>query len=213
MTKVRAGLAISADGFGAGPDQGLDNPLGKRGRELHGWQFGTRTFQTMIGKDGGSEGVDNDFCARGMRGFGAFIMGRNMFGPIRGDWPAEAWNGWWGPNPPYHAPVYVLTHHSRTPLVMEGGTTFHFTADSIETVLDRAKEAAGGRDVKIAGGMSTVRQYLRAGLIDELHFAISPVFLGRGESLLDGFDLPALGFAVTEQALTHKAMHVILTRG
>lgn len=213
MAKVRAALGISADGFGAGPDQSLNDPLGKRGRELHDWQFSTRTFQTMIGREGGSEGVDNDFCARSMRGFGAFIMGRNMFGPIRGDWPAEAWDGWWGPNPPYHAPVFVLTHHPRKTLVMEGGNSFHFVSGSPEEVLAQAKAAAGDLDVKIAGGMSTVRQYLRAGLIEELHFAISPVFLGRGESLLEGFDLPALGFSVTEKALTDTAMHVVLTKG
>src|SRR6202041_334931 len=166
MTKVRvAGFTISLDGFGAGPEQSLENPLGKRGRELHAWMFGTRMFRTMIGKDGGSDGVDHAYAHRSMDGFGAFILGRNMFGPIRGPWMDDEWKGWWGPNPPYHAPTYVLTHHQRDPIVMEGGTTFYFVTAGIKEALQRAKQAAGEKDVKIGGGVSTVRQYLQAGLI------------------------------------------------
>ena len=175
MAKVRvAGISLSVDGFGAGPEQSLNNPLGKRGMELHQWMFGTRMFQAMIGNEGGSTGVDNDYAARGMSNFGAFILGRNMFGPVRGDWPDDAWKGWWGDNPPYHAPTFILTHYARDPIVMEGGTTFHFVTEGIETALERAKAAAGQQGVKIGGGVSTVRQYLRAGLVDELHVAIAP---------------------------------------
>jgi dihydrofolate reductase len=178
--------------------------------ELHEWAFGTRTFKAMFGQEGGSEGIDNNYAARAMAGFGAFILGRNMFGPIRGDWPDEDWKGWWGDNPPYHAPTYILTHHPRDPIVMEGGTTFYFVTEGIEAALEKAKAAAGGQDVKIGGGVSTVRQYLRAGLVDELHFAISPVFLGRGEAMLADIDLPALGFRVTEREMTGHALHVVL---
>lgn len=211
MTRVIvAGFSLSIDGFGAGPEQSLADPLGKRGRELHGWFFGTKTFQAMFGKGGGSEGVDERFAARSMAGFGAFILGRNMFGPVRGAWPDDEWKGWWGPNPPYHAPTFVLTHHARDPLVMEGGTVFHFVTDGIEVALDKARAAAGGKNVKIGGGVSTVRQYLQAGLVDELHFAISPVVLGRGEAMFAGIDLPALGFKVTEHAATDHATHVVL---
>ena len=213
MTKVRvAGFSVSLDGFGAGPEQSLQDPLGKRGRELHQWMFHTRMFQQMIGKGGGSEGVDNEYATRSMEGFGAFILGRNMFGPIRGPWPDEEWKGWWGPNPPYHAPTFVLTHHPRDPIEMEGGTTFIFVTDGIEAALDQAKRAAGGRDVKIGGGVETVRQYLRAGAIDELHFAFSPVMLGEGEAMFAGIDLPGLGFRVTEHQATEKAMHLVLSR-
>jgi len=212
MGKVIAGITLSADGFGAGPDQSLDNPLGVGGRGLHGWFYPTKTFQSMIGKSGGTEGADNDFGARGLAGFGAYIMGRNMFAPMRGPWPDPAWNGWWGENPPYHAPTFVLTHHPRADLPMQGGTTFHFETGGIHAALDRAQTAAKGKDVRISGGVSTMRQYLEAGLIDEIHLAYSPVFLGKGESLLAGLDLPALGFAVTERVLTENAMHVVLTR-
>ena len=211
MAKVRvAGISLSVDGFGAGPEQSLNNPLGKRGMELHQWMFGTQMFQAMIGKEGGSTGVDNDYAARGMSGFGAFILGRNMFGPIRGDWPNDSWKGWWGDNPPYHAPTFILTHYARDPIVMEGGTTFHFVTEGIETALERAKAAAGQQGVKIGGGVSTVRQYLRAGLVDELHVAIAPVVLGRGEAMFEGIDLPGLGFRVTEHIATEFATHVVL---
>ncbi|MGH7035206.1 MAG: dihydrofolate reductase family protein [Stellaceae bacterium] len=210
MTKVIvSGFALSIDGFGAGPEQTLNDPLGKRGLELHEWFFGTKTFRAMTGKGGGSDGVDERYAARSMSGFGAFILGRNMFGPIRGDWPDDDWKGWWGPNPPYHAPTFVLTHYARAPIVMEGGTIFHFVTEGIEAALEKAKAAAGGKNVKIGGGVSTVRQYLKAGLIDELHFAIAPVVLGRGEALFTDIDLPALGFTATEHAVTDHAMHVV----
>jgi len=212
MTKVRvAGFSLSLDGYGAGPEQSLQDPLGKRGKELHQWAFGTKTFKTMFGQEGGSEGVDEAYAHRSMDGFGAFILGRNMFGPIRGEWD-ESWKGWWGDNPPYHAPTYILTHHPRDPIVMEGGTTFYFVTDGIEAALEQAKAAAGGLDVKIGGGVSTVRQYLQAGLIDELHFAFAPVMLGQGEAMLAGIDLPALGFALTETAATELATHIVLSR-
>lgn len=213
MGKVRvAGFAVSIDGFGAGPDQSPEYPLGKRGPELMQWLFPTRTFRSMVGKDGGTDGTDDRFARVAMEGFGAFILGRNMFGPIRGEWPNDAWKGWWGDNPPYHAPTFILTHHARAPIVMQGGTTFHFVTDGIEAALAQAKAAAGDRDVKIGGGVSTVRQYLLAGAIDELHFAQSPVVLGRGESLFAGIDLPGLGYRVTEVVPTELATHVELTR-
>jgi dihydrofolate reductase len=213
MAKVRvAGFSLSTDGFGAGLEQSIQDPLGKRGMELHQWMFGTRTFQAMVGKEGGSTGVDNDYAARGMSGFGAFILGRNMFGPVRGDWPDDTWKGWWGDNPPYHAPTFVLTHYARDPIVMEGGTTFHFVTDGIEVALERARAAAGEQDVKIGGGVSTVRQYLQAGLVDELHFAMAPVVLGRGETMFEGIDLPGLGFRVTEHIATEFVTHVVLAR-
>jgi dihydrofolate reductase len=213
MTKVRVGgFSISLDGFGAGPEQSLENPLGKRGLELHQWFFGTRFFRTMTGQGGGSDGVDEDFAHRSMDGFGAFILGRNMFGPIRGSWPDESWKGWWGENPPYHTPTFVLTHHSRDPIKMEGGTTFIFVTEGIEAALDQAKLAAGNRDVKIGGGVETVRQYLRAGLIDELHFALAPVVLGKGEAMFAGIDLPALGYRITEHRATELATHIVLSR-
>jgi dihydrofolate reductase len=213
MRKVRvAGFSLSIDGFGAGPEQGIKDPLGKRGMELHQWALPTRTFQAMFGKQGGSTGVDDEYAARSMSGFGAFILGRNMFGPIRGDWSDETWKGWWGDNPPYHAPTFVLTHYARDPIVMDGGTTFHFVTEGIEVALERAKAAAGDLDVKIGGGVSTVRQYLKAGMVDELHYAIAPVVLGRGEAMFDGIDLPGLGFRVTEHAATELATHVVLAR-
>lgn len=213
MTKVIvSGFSLSVDGYGAGPGQSLDDPLGKRGEGLHRWMVGTRMFHEMLGKDGGSSGVDNDFATRSMDGFGAFILGRNMFGPIRGDWPDDDWKGWWGDNPPYHAPTFVLTHHPRAPVEMEGGTVFHFVTDGIEAALERARAAAGDKNVKIGGGVSTVRQYLQAGLVDEMHLAISPVVLGRGEAMFAGLDLPALGFRVIEHAATDAATHVALAR-
>jgi dihydrofolate reductase len=213
MGKVRvAGFSISIDGFGAGIEQSLQNPLGKRGPELFQWFFGTRTFRAMQGATGGSEGTDEAYAERSMAGFGAFILGRNMFGPVRGPWLDEAWKGWWGENPPYHAPTFILTHHPRDPITMEGGTTFHFVTGGIRDALDQARAAAGGKDVKIGGGVSTVRQYLEAGLIDEMHFAIAPVVLGQGEAIFAGLDLPALGFKVTEHVATGLATHVVLAR-
>ena len=213
MAKVRvAGFSISLDGFGAGPEQSLEHPLGRRGEELHQWIYGTRFFRTMIGEEGGSDGVDQAYAHRAMSGFGAFILGRNMFGPIRGPWPDESWKGWWGANPPYHAPTFVLTHYPRDPIEMEGGTTFIFVTEGIEAALEQARAAAGGLDGKIGGGVETVRQYLRAGLIDELHFALSPVVLGQGEALFSGIDLPALGFRVTEHQASEHATHIVLAR-
>ncbi|KKZ85861.1 deaminase [Rhizobium phaseoli] len=213
MSKVRVGgFSVSLDGFGAGPEQSLNDPLGKRGPEMFQWFFHTRTFRAMTGKDDGSEGIDQDYAARAMAGFGAFILGRNMFGPIRGEWPDDAWKGWWGPNPPYHAPTYILTHYPREPIVMEGGTTFHFITGGIEEALDKAKAAAGDKDVKIGGGVATVRQYLQAGLVDELHFAVAPVVLGKGEAMFAGIDLPALGFRVTEHVASEHATHIVLAK-
>jgi len=213
MGRVRvAGFAVSIDGFGAGPDQSLGDPMGLRGPELHTWIYPTRTFQAMIGKDGGTEGEDDRFARAAMAGFGAFILGRNMLGPIRGDWPDDVWKGWWGDNPPYHAPTYILTHHPRPPIEMDGGTTFHFVTDGIESALAQARAAAGDLDVKIGGGVSTVRQYLQAGAIDDLHLVISPVMLGRGEALFAGVDLPGLGYRVVETTPTALATHVVLAR-
>jgi dihydrofolate reductase len=213
MAKVRvAGFSLSIDGFGAGSDQSLSNPLGKRGMELHQWLIGTKMFRAMIGKDDGSDGVDEAYARRSMDGFGAFILGRNMFGPVRGDWPDHSWKGWWGDDPPYHAPTFVLTHYPRDPIEMGGGTTFIFVTEGIDVALDRAKAAAGGKDVKIGGGVSTVRQYLAAGLIDEMHLAIAPVVLGQGEAMFAGIDLPVLGFRVTEHQATGHATHIVLSR-
>ena len=213
MSKVRvAGFSLSIDGFGAGLGQSLQDPLGKGGMQLHQWFFGTKVFRAMTGQSGGSDGVDQDYAARSMDGFGAFILGRNMFGPIRGAWPDDEWKGWWGLDPPYHAPTFVLTHYPREPITMEGGTTFHFVTDGIHAALDRAKKAAGTRDVKIGGGVSTVRQYLEANLVDSIHFALSPVVLGSGEAMFTGIDLPALGFNVVERAATQFATHVVLER-
>ena len=213
MSKVRvAGFGISLDGFGAGIEQSLEYPLGKRGPEIFQWFFPTRTFCAMVGKEGGSTGLDDAYARRSMENFGAFILGRNMFGPVRGPWPDDSWKGWWGPNPPFHAPTFVLTHHPREPIVMEGGTTFHFVTSGIEEALSLAKQAAGDKDVKIGGGVSTVRQYLQAGFIDSVHLAVAPVLLGQGEALLTDLDLPAMGFSVTDHESTEHATHVILTR-
>lgn len=214
MTRVRVEtFTISLDGYGAGRKQDLDNPLGVGGRDLHQWLFPTRTFQrALFGKDGGTAGVDDDFAARGFRNLGAWILGRNMFGPIRGPWPNEDWKGWWGDSPPYHVPVFVLSHHARAPLEMEGGTTFHFVTGGIQEALNRAHEAANGKDVRIGGGANTIRQYLRAGLIDELHFAIAPVLLGGGERLFDGVDMRASGYECTQFVGSEKATHVVLRR-
>jgi dihydrofolate reductase len=205
-------FSISLDGYGAGVGQSLQNPLGVGGVALHQWVFPTRTFQTMFGKEGGTTGPDNDFAARGIANLGAWILGRNMFGPVRGPWPDEVWKGWWGDNPPYHVPVFVLTHYPRPSITMAGGTTFHFVTDGIEAALKRAFEAAGGKDVRLGGGVATIRDYLRAGLIDEMHLAIAPVLLGSGEHLLGGIDLTKLGFECTEHVPTANATHVVLTR-
>ncbi|MBR0666101.1 dihydrofolate reductase [Roseomonas hellenica] len=207
---VRA-FTISADGYGAGPDQSLKEPLGVGGEALHGWLFPTRTFRQLSGKDG-ETGIDDDFAARSFENVGAWIMGRNMFGPVRGPWPDESWKGWWGDNPPYHVPVFVLTHHARAPITMEGGTTFHFVTDGIESALAQAKAAAAGKDVRIGGGTATVHQYLRARLIDEMHLAVSPVLLGRGENFFAGIDLPALGYACTERVSTPAATHLMVRK-
>jgi dihydrofolate reductase len=213
MPKVKvSGFSVSLDGFSAGADQSLENPLGKRGPEIFQWFFGTKTFQSMFGKGGGSEGIDENYAFRSMDGFGAFILGRNMFGPIRGEWPDDQWKGWWGDNPPYHAPTFILTNHPRAPIVMEGGTTFHFVTDGIESALERARAAAGNLDVKIGGGVSTVRQYLRARLVDEMHLAVGPVLLGQGENLFADLDLRALGYAVTSKEQSEHAMHVIVSK-
>ncbi len=205
-------FSLSLDGFGAGPDQSIDDPLGKGGMTLHQWVLGTQTFRKMFGKDGGATGIDDDFAKRGFENIGAWILGRNMFGPVRGPWPNESWKGWWGDNPPYHVPVYVLTHHARAPLVMDGGTTFHFVTEGIESALRQAKDAAKGKDVRLGGGVATIRQYLRARLIDEMHLAMAPLFLGKGENLFAGLDLPALGYACTERVSTPAATHLIVAK-
>jgi dihydrofolate reductase len=206
-------FGLSLDGYGAGPEQSLLNPLGAGGMALHEWFFPTRTFQQVVlGKDGGTTGVDNDFAARGMAGLGAWILGRNMFGPIRGEWPDDQWKGWWGDEPPYHVPVFVLTHHPRASIEMAGGTTFHFVTDGIHGALERAKDAAKGRDIRVGGGVATIRQYLQARLIDEIHLAIAPVLLGTGEHLFAGIDLPKLGYQRVEHVASPLATHVVLKR-
>ena len=213
MPKLRVqSFSISLDGYGAGPNQELSNPLGVGGMALHEWAFATRTIRQMFGTDGGTTGIDDDFAARGFANIGAWILGRNMFGPIRGQWSDDAWKGWWGDNPPYHVPVFVLTHHARDPIAMAGGTTFHFVTDGIHAALQRAVDAAGGRDVRLGGGVATIREYLRAGLVDEMHLAISPVLLGSGEHLLAGIDMPKLGYSCTKHVPTPMATHVVLTR-
>ncbi len=213
MTKLRVhSFGVSMDGFGAGPRQDLEHPLGVRGEEIMDWFFPTRTFQQMYGDGGGETGVDNGIAEQGMPPFGAFILGRNMFGPVRGPWPDDSWKGWWGDEPTYHAPVFVLTHHPRPSLEMKGGTTFHFVTDGIHAAAERAKEAAGGRDVRIGGGVSTVRQFLSAGLLDELHLAVRPVLLGEGEALFEGLDLRSLGYEVERHVMGERAMHVFIRR-
>jgi len=213
MSRLRINcFAISVDGYGAGPDQSLDDPLGVGGETLHEWFVPTRTFQKMLGKDSGTTGIDDEFAARGMANIGAWILGRNMFGPVRGPWPDEQWKGWWGEEPPYHVPVFVLTHHARAPLTMKGGTTFHFVTDGIDAALERARAAAGGKDVRVGGGVATIREYLQAGLVDEMHLAISGALLGRGEALLAGIDLPRLGFRCSERVTSPNALHVVLTK-
>lgn len=215
MSRLRVeSFSISLDGYGAGPGQCLDHPLGVGGGALHGWAFSTRTFQKAVfGGEGGTVGgIDDDFAARGFRNVGAWILGRNMFGPVRGPWPDDSWRGWWGENPVYQVPVFVLTHHPRAPLVMQGGTTFHFVTDGIESALVQARAAAGGKDVRVGGGVAVIRQYLRQRLIDEMHLAIAPVLLGTGEHLLQDIDLPALGYAVREHVASPLATHVVIAR-
>ena len=221
MSRLRVNaFSISIDGYGAGPDQALDNPLGVGGLALHRWVFGTRTFQrthadfagALIGDEVARSGVDDDFAARALDDLGAWILGRNMFGPMRGPWSDDGWRGWWGPNPPYHVPVFVLTHHARAPIAMAGGTTFYFVTDGIHAALDLATEAAQGKDIRLGGGVASIRQYLTAGLIDELHLAIAPVILGRGEHLLAGIDMVGLGYQCTEHVPTSQVTHVVLTK-
>jgi len=226
MTKLRvAAFSVSIDGFGAGPNQRLEHPLGENGMELHEWFFDTSTFRAMhgsgeggrsgsgqSGSQGSGRGVDEDFAARAMSGVGAWILGRNMFGPVRGPWPDESWRGWWGESPPYHVPVFVLTHHARPTLEMQGSTTFHFVTGGIHEALERAREAARGKDVRVGGGVSTIRQYVRERLIDELHIAVAPVLLGRGEALFEGMDWRALGYRCVKSVAGEKATHVILAK-
>jgi dihydrofolate reductase len=226
MSKLRvSSFCVSIDGYGAGPNQDLANPLGIGGRAMHEWVFATRTFRQMYdqgavykvldvtGQDGGTTGIDDEFVARGFENVGAWIVGRNMFGPIRGPWLDEEWKGWWGDTPPFHTPVFVLTNHARAPISMNGGTTFNFVSDGIHAALERAREAAKDREVRLGGGVATIRQYLSARLIDEMHLAISPVLLGTGEHPLSGIDLVKLGYQCTEHASTPSVMHVVLTRG
>jgi dihydrofolate reductase len=213
MSKVRvANFSLSIDGFGAGPAQDLEHPLGENGMELHEWLFNTRTFRTMQGGEGGAAGIDDSVAARGLAGVGAWILGRNMFGPVRGPWPDESWRGWWGETPSFHAPVFVLTHQVRPPLQMQGGTTFTFVTDGIRAALDRALNAAHGKDVQIGGGASTIRQYLREGLIDELHLAIARVLLGKGEALFEGMNWRSLGYRCKECVAGENATHVTITK-
>lgn len=212
MSKLRVHcFTVSLDGYGAGPNQDLEHPLGVGGIGLHGWMFPTRTFQKMFGKDG-ETGVDEDFTARGFENIGAWVMGRNMFGPVRGPWPDESWKGWWGDVPPYHTDVFVLTHHDRPSFTMEGDTTFHFVTGGIHEAVERARTSAGGKDVRLGGGVSTIRQALKERLVDEMHIAVSPVLLGGGEHLFAGLDLPRLGYGCAEAVATAKATHYRITK-
>ena len=213
MSKVRvSSFSISIDGFGAGARQDLQNPLGVRGPEMFSWFFQTDVWKKMHGESGGSQGVDNQMAARAFENVGAWILGRNMFGPVRGPWPDESWKGWWGDEPPYHVPVFVLTHHARKPLAMQGGTTFHFVTDGAESALKRAREAAAGKDVRIGGGVSTIRQYLLAGQIDEMHLAMSPMLMGEGEHLFAGINLQQLGFRVAQSVAGENATHILIEK-
>lgn len=213
MSKVKvAAFSVSLDGYGAGLDQSKEQPLGRRGEELHEWIFPTKMFKTLYGNGVGTEGVDNNFAEKSFDNLGAWIMGRNMFGPIRGGWPNDEWKGWWGENPPYHVPVFVLTNHARESLTMKGGTVFHFVTDGIESALEKARHAANGKDIRIGGGASTIRQYLQAGFIDEMHLAFSPVLLGSGEHLFAGIDLPRLGFTETKAEYGKGAVHMVLKK-
>jgi dihydrofolate reductase len=213
VSKLRVStFAVSIDGYGAGADQSLQNPLGVRGPELMEWFFATRTWRRMHGQDGGESGIDNKMAEEGLAGIGAWILGRNMFGPIRGPWPDENWKGWWGEEPPYHTPVFVLTHHARAPIRMKGGTEFRFVTDGIHAALEQARAAAGGRDIRLGGGVSTIRQYLRGELIDELHLVLRPVLLGTGEHLLHDIDMRALGYECAQSVAGERATHVILRK-
>jgi len=205
-------FGMSLDGFGAGPDQSLQNPLGVNGPEIMQWFFPTQTWRAMQGLPGGETGVDDSIARQGFSDFGAWILGRNMFGPVRGPWPDDSWRGWWGDEPPYHVPTFVLTHHPRASLPMAGGTEFHFVTEGIHAALERAKAAAGGRDIRLGGGVATIRQYLQAGLIDELHLAVRPVLLGRGEALFEGIDLRALGYECAESIAGERATHMFIRR-
>lgn len=213
MAKVCVGaFSISLDGFGAGPQQSLENPLGVSGTDLHEWAFKTRTFRKMFGQEGGETGIDDQFARRSFENVGAWVLGRNMFGPVRGPWPDESWKGWWGTNPPFHVPVFVLTHHARSPIVMDGGTTFYFITDGIESALRRARDAASGKDVRVGGGVSTIQQCLCAELIDEMHLAVAPIFLGAGENLFANLDLRALGYVCADRVLTPSAVHLTIKK-
>lgn len=213
MSRLRVeSFSVSLDGYGAGPNQSTQEPLGVGGENLHGWLVGTRMFRELYGNEGGSTGVDDELARRGFANIGAWIMGRNMFGPVRGAWPDESWRGWWGDEPPYHCEVFVLTHHPRASVTMKGGTTFHFVTDGIENALRRARDAAGGKDVRLGGGVSVIQQYLRARLIDELHLAFAPVFLGGGEALFTGVDVVKLGYEVAEHVTSEAATHVVLRK-
>lgn len=213
MSKVKVtNFTISLDGFGAGPGQTMETPLGAGGEELHTWMFPTKRFRAMGGNNDGTEGIDNDLVEKAFENVGAWIMGRNMFGPIRGDWPDGSWNGWWGENPPYHVPVFVLTHYEREPVTMKGGTTFHFVTNGIEATLEEAKKAANGKDIRIGGGVSTIRQFLQKGYIDELHLAVSPLFLGSGEHLFSGIDMQQLGYNTIERIEGEQATHLIIKK-
>jgi len=213
MSKIKVlAFTVSLDGFGAGQEQSLENPLGKRGEQLHTWMLSTKMFHQMTGKDGGTEGLDHDFAERSMENIGAWIMGRNMFGPIRGPWTDDEWKGWWGEEPPYHVPVFVLTNHQREPLTMKGGTTFYFVTDGVESALEQAKQVAGGKNIRIGGGVSTVRQFLQAGHIDEMHLVFSPAFLGKGEHLFEGIDLYELGFSQVQKIEGENATHIIVAK-
>jgi dihydrofolate reductase len=213
MSKIKvAAFSVSLDGFGAGTNQSREDPLGKNGESLHEWIFPTKTFLKIGGKEGGTEGTDNKFAEQSMENIGAWIMGRNMFGPIRGPWPNDDWTGWWGKNPPYHVPIFVLTHHARESVTMTGGTIFHFVTNGIEAALEEARKVANGKDIRIGGGVSTIRQFLEAGYIDEMHLAFAPIFLGSGEHLFAGIDLPKLGFIETQRIYGEDAMHIILKK-
>ena len=213
MSKLRVqSFGISLDGYGAGPEQSLQHPLGVRGEELMQWFFPTLFWRRMQGQEGGETGRDNEVAEQGFAGIGAWILGRNMFAPSRGPWPDDGWKGWWGEEPPYRVPVFVLTHHPREPLAMAGGTVFHFVTEGIGEALQRAMDAAGGKDVRLGGGVATVHEYVRAGLVDELHLAVSPVVLGAGENLYHGLDLPALGYEVANYVAGERAAHMFLRK-
>jgi dihydrofolate reductase len=213
MSKLRvASFSISIDGYGAGPNQSVEEPLGVGGEALHDWIVPTKTFQQMSGNEGGTTGPNDEFTARGLKNIGAWILGRNMFGPVRGPWPDDSWKGWWGDTPPYHNQVFVLTNHPRESVSMDGGTTFHFVTDGIHAALESARQAADGKDIRLGGGVATIRQYLEAGLIDELHIAISPILLGSGEHLFANIDTVALGYKCTKQVAAAGAMHCVLTK-